>query len=72
MSTQIIISPLRKFNVLFTMGGGERDANDATRVPGGEPSLLIVIRAIKFPSFLLQRSEMSDKRVARLVRRKNR
>lgn len=36
------------------MAGGERDADDAANVSGRQPSLLIVIRAIQLPPFVLQ------------------
>ena len=61
MATQIVIGPLRIFHVLFAMRCGERDANDAPSISCCEPSFLIIIRAIKLPSFLLKWTKMIER-----------
>lgn len=50
---KVVIGALGVLDGLFAVRRGECDANDTSSVSGREPPFLIVVRAIKLPSFFL-------------------
>lgn len=54
MTSKIIVGPQRKIHVLLAVAGGESYSDDSSDVAGCQPSFLVVVVAIEFPSFVLK------------------
>lgn len=57
MSPQIIVRPQRKIHILLTMTRSECDPHDAPDIARRQPTLLIVIGPVEFPSLILQQQQ---------------
>lgn len=55
VAAQIEVGALRKLGgrVLLVVGRGERDADGAAHVAGGQPTLLVVVDATQLPALVL-------------------
>lgn len=54
MSPQVIIGAKWKIYIFLAMRRGKCDTDNAAYVAGGQPSLLVVIRAVELPSVVLE------------------
>lgn len=53
VTSQVVVCSEGELDVLAAVRGGERDADDAAHVARRQPSLLVVVGPVQFPSFVL-------------------